>query len=176
VPEELKEYAYEDRELEIGFGEVINQPTVVAHMLNLLKPRLGGRYLDIGTGSGWTAALLALTGGEGTEVYSLERAQFLAEAARANLAKYPVLAKNIHIYFRDGRQGLKEFAPYDGIHVAVAFKKLPRELMLQLAVGGRMVIPMVNKDLILVERTSPEKFDQKIEKGYFFKEAEKDVT
>jgi len=175
VPEELQKFAYEDRELEIGYGEVINKPTTVAHMLSLLKPHLGGKYLDIGTGSGWSAAILQLAAGYGGEVYSLERIQFLAEVARLNISKYPGLKKGIRIYFRDGNTGFKEFAPFDGIHIATAFKKIPREIMLQLKIGGRMVIPLINRDLVLVERVSAEQFDQTVEKGYFFKEAGREV-
>jgi len=168
VPDELQSSAYEDRELQIGFGEVINMPTITAHMLSLLKPRLGGKYLEIGTGSGWSAALLALATGEAGFIYTIERIQFLTDIARINLSKYPGL-KNIKVIFGDGSDGLKQFAPFDGIYISAAYKKIPHPLMLQLTVGGRMVIPTVDHDLVLIERVSPDQFEQTVEKGYFFK-------
>lgn len=174
VPRELKEFAYEDRELDIGFGEVINKPTVVAEMLSLLRPKFNGRYLEIGTGSGWVAALLSLAVGMMGEVYTVERVQFLVDIAKLNLEKYPDL-QNIKVVFRDGSIGLPDYAPYDGILVSAGFEKIPESIMRQLLIGGRMVVPTLNREIKLIERISEEEFQETTYDGYFFKEIAKEV-
>ncbi|MFQ5493160.1 MAG: protein-L-isoaspartate O-methyltransferase [Candidatus Dojkabacteria bacterium] len=174
VPQEVKQYAFEDRELEIGYGEVINKPTEVAQMLGMLKPQFGGKFLDIGTGSGWVAALLAMAAGEDGEVYSLERVQFLVDIARLNLQKYPNVS-NVRVIFRDGSKGLKDYAQYDGIHIAAAYKEVPEDIAIQLKIGGRLVVPTLEKDIRLIERKSEDEFDETTHKGYFFKAIEEGV-
>jgi protein-L-isoaspartate(D-aspartate) O-methyltransferase len=170
VPDELRSRAYEDTELDIGFGEIINKPTVVAKMLSLLKPRLGGRYLDLGTGSGWTAALLGMAVGDQGQVFSVERMQFMVDIARMNLSKYPNI-KNAFVIFRDGREGLPDYAPFDGIHVAFAYKELPSEVAGQLKIGGTLVAPKTNKELVVLERISEDEYKETLYGGYLFEEA-----
>lgn len=174
VPDELREFAYEDRELDIGFGEVINKPTVVAQMLSLLKPRFNGTYLEIGTGSGWSAALLALAIGESGTVYTIERVQFLVDIARINLSKYPGI-KNIQVIFKDGSKGLPERAPFDGIIVGAAYKQVPKELMQQLKIGGRLVIPTGNNEVKVLERLREDEYQEAKMRGFFFKEIASDI-
>ncbi|KXK27334.1 MAG: Protein-L-isoaspartate O-methyltransferase [candidate division WS6 bacterium OLB20] len=170
VPQELKSQAYEDRELDIGYGEVINRPTVTAEMLELLKIRMGGTYLDIGTGSGWVAALIGMAAGAEGKVYSLERVQFLADIARINLSKYPGI-DTVKILFRDGSKGMPDFAPFDGIHVSAAFPEVPEEYMMQLKIGGILVIPTTDRTILSIERLSEDEFEESTHEGYIFGEA-----
>jgi len=167
IPEEFQEYAYQDKDLNIGYGCVLNKPTVIAEMLALLNPKLGGKFLDIGTGTGYTAALLGVAAGVKGVVYSLERVQFLVDIARLNLAKYPEI-KNVEIVFRDGSQGLPDFAPFDGIHISASLPKILGIFKNQLQVGGRLVVPTENDDIRLIERISTREFKETVKKGYFF--------
>lgn len=167
VPEALKASAYEDKDLNIGYGCILNKPTVIAEMLSFLEPVWGGNYLDIGTGSGYIAALLGVAAGENGKVYSLERVQFLADIAKLNIAKYPEI-KNVTVYLRDGAVGLKEHAPFDGIHAAVAFEKVPEFISNQLKIGGKLICPTVEDDIRIVERTGESAFKESVVKGYFF--------
>lgn len=174
VPDELKSVAFEDRDLDIGFGETLTKPTTVAAMLNLLNLPYGGRILDIGTGSGWVAALLAMLVGEEGEVISLERVQFLADIARVNLSRYEKI-KNVRIVFRDGAYGMPEKAPYDAIHVSVAFASVPEVLLKQLKISGKMIIPNLDGDIRLIERTKAQEFRELTYRGFLFKQMKSGV-
>jgi len=174
VPENLKDQAYDDKDLNVGYGCILNKPTIIAEMLNIIQPLWGGHYLDIGTGSGYIAALLGMAAGENGKVYSVERVQFLSDIAKINLAKYPQI-KNVEIYLKDGSLGLKEFAPYDGIHCSVAFEKVPEFISNQLKIGGRFVCPTVNNDIRLIEREGEDKFKETITKGYFFENVQQGI-
>jgi protein-L-isoaspartate(D-aspartate) O-methyltransferase len=167
VPEELSEQAFTDHELDIGFGEKLNQPTVIAQMLELLNLKTGGKYLDVGTGSGWVAALLGVAAGDSGHVYSLERIQFLIDLARMNLARYPEL-DNVEVVFRDGSKGLEDFAPFDGIHISAAFAEVPETFKMQLAIGGKAVVPTHGDEIVVVERTGKNEFKETIHPGFFF--------
>lgn len=167
IPEALKDSAYEDKDLNVGYGCILNKPTVIAEMLSFLEPVWGGNYLDIGTGSGYIAALLGIAAGENGKVFSLERVQFLVDIAKLNLAKYPGI-KNVTIYLKDASNGLKEHAPYDGIHAAVAFEEVPDLISNQLKIGGKLICPTVEDDIRIVERTGENTFKQNVVKGYFF--------
>lgn len=169
IPDSAKESAYEDKDINIGYGCILNKPTVVAEMVALLEPVWGGNYLDIGTGSGYVAALLGVASGEKGTVYSVERVQFLVDIAKLNLAKYPDI-KNVTIYLKDGSLGLKEHAPYDGIHAAVAFEKIPEIISNQLKIGGKLICPTVEDDIRVIERTGEDQFKESVIKGYFFED------
>ncbi|MBN1331970.1 protein-L-isoaspartate O-methyltransferase [Candidatus Dojkabacteria bacterium] len=168
VPENLKGEAYSDKPLEIGYGQTISQPTTVAKMLSLLRPREGKKYLDIGAGSGYAAALLAYIAGDAGKVFAIERNQYLADMARLNISKYPNLSPRVEVIFKDGSKGLVEKAPYDFIHAAAAFDSIPLEIRNQLAIGGRMIAPTSKDDIRLIERVSPTEFDERIIPGYLF--------
>ena len=149
VPEALRSYAYEDGALPIGHGQTISQPFVVATICQLLA--LGGdeRVLDVGTGSGYQAAVLAELA---AEVVTVERIPELAEAAREALAGY----ENVEVRVGDGSLGVPERAPFDAVAVAAAAPRIPRALYEQLAEGGRVVVPRGTRrgqELVLVERT-----------------------
>ncbi|MCA9384023.1 protein-L-isoaspartate O-methyltransferase [Candidatus Dojkabacteria bacterium] len=175
VPEQFKAEAYEDKDIDLGFGEKMDKPTVIAQMLELMKPKLGGTYLDIGTGSGWMAALIAFASGATGIVYSIERIQFMAEAARTNLQKYPNIS-NVEVIFRDGAAGLPEKAPYDAIHASAAYDEIPAVLTNQLKIGGRLVAPTLEDDVRVVERVSENEFKETVHKGFYFKALEEGVV
>ena len=138
VDEALAHRAYEDTALPIGHNQTISQPYIVAHMTELLIE--GGpldRVLEIGTGSGYQTAILARFA---KEVYSLERIKALQEKARKRIRALKI--NNVVFRYADGSVGLKEKAPFDGILAAAAPSDVPQELMDQLAVGGRLIIPI----------------------------------
>jgi len=121
----------------IGHGQTISQPSLVAYMIQLIRPRSGHRVLDVGTGSGYQAALLAETG---AEVYGVEVIPELAVRAREILAALGYSGVSIRV--GDGAEGWPEHAPYDGIIAGCAPERIPPELLRQLAEGGRMAIPV----------------------------------
>jgi len=138
VPEELGSRAYIDAALPIGGGQTISQPFMVALICALLELRGGERVLDVGTGSGYQAAVLAELAGE---VHSIERLPGLAEQARASLAAAGY-AGRVVVHVGDGTRGLPEHAPFAGIAVAAAAPEPPRSLYEQLEPFGRLVVPV----------------------------------
>jgi len=152
VEEALASRAYEDTALPIGFGQTISQPYVVAKMIeSLIAGRAPGKTLEVGTGCGYQAAVLARVF---PEVYSIERLKGLLERARRNLLALRL--KNLRLAHGDGYAGLERAAPFQAIIVAAAAPRLPEALLRQLAPGGRMVLPLVSgggQRLLLVERS-----------------------
>lgn len=143
--------AYADRPLPIGSGQTISQPYIVARMTELLAVRPRDRILDVGTGSGYQAAILAELG---CEVTSIEREPTLADAARTRLERLGYLDR-ITVTTGDGTLGLPDQAPWDGIVVAAAAPAVPPSLRGQLADGGRMVIPVGGRreqQLLVIQR------------------------
>ena len=150
VPPELAGEAWDNVPLPIGCGQTISQPLVVARMCELLELRGGERVLDVGTGSGYHAALLSRLAGE---VFSVELHPELSERAAACLAAAGIA--NVTLAVGDGSRGLPERAPYDAINVAAAAAgEIPRALVEQLAPGGRLVAPVEDGDqrLVLLRR------------------------
>ena len=137
VPDEYREHAYEDAALPIGWGQTISQPYMVARIVETLGVDHDDRVLDVGTGSGYQAAVLAELAGE---VVSIERLPELAERARACLALAGYDRVELHV--GDGTLGVPERAPFDAIAVAAAAPGLPEALYDQLRPGGRLVIPV----------------------------------
>ncbi|HEV2061353.1 MAG TPA: protein-L-isoaspartate(D-aspartate) O-methyltransferase [Solirubrobacteraceae bacterium] len=147
VPERRRRSAWANEALPIGGGQTISQPLVVAHMAELLAIAPGERVLDVGTGSGYHAAILAWLGGR---VWSVERDPELSEQAAANLAAAGV--EGVELIVGDGTQGHPPAAPYDAVNVAASAREdVPPALVDQLAPGGRLVIP-VRETLVLVRR------------------------
>jgi protein-L-isoaspartate(D-aspartate) O-methyltransferase len=138
VPEEYKSLAYGDHPIPIGENQTISQPFIVAACLQALALKGSESVLEVGTGSGYQTALLAVVA---RTVYSIERHAVLAESAERILARMG-LSQKIKIFVGDGSHGLQEFAPYDAILVAAAAPTVPQSLFDQLAEGGRMVIPV----------------------------------
>ena len=137
VPEHLRHLAYADDALPIGHNQTISQPYVVALMTEALALNPTDRVLEIGTGSGYQAAILSLLA---QTVYTVERLPELAEAAKRRFAELGY--HNIHVRVGDGYMGWPEHAPYDGIVVTAAAPEVPAPLLEQLADGGRLVIPV----------------------------------
>lgn len=152
--------------LPIGGRQTISQPLTVAFMLELLTPEPGNQVLDVGTGSGWTTALLAHIVGKSGHVFGIERIADLYEFGRRNLAPYHF--QNVVVTCGDGSLGWPEHAPFDRIQVAAAATTVPKPLLKQLAVGGRMVIPTQADDLRLVVRKSKTRYDTKVYPGFLF--------
>jgi protein-L-isoaspartate(D-aspartate) O-methyltransferase len=151
VPDELQPYAYDDRPLPNGHGQTISQPYVVAAMTELARIGEGARVLEIGTGCGYQAAVLAEVG---AEVYSIEILAPLAEQAAETLARLGYGRVTLRV--GDGYQGWPEAAPFDAILVTAAPPRVPRPLKEQLAIGGRLVIPVGDayQDLVVITRTA----------------------
>jgi len=159
VPPELLPYAYDDRPLPIGAGQTISQPYIVALSTQALELSPQDRVLEIGTGSGYQAAVLAELAGE---VYTVERLPELSQTARERLERLGY--RNLYFRVGDGTKGWPEEAPFDAILVTAAAPKVPQSLVEQLAEGGRLVIPIggrESQDLWLMRRRT-----RRLEKVY----------
>ncbi len=137
VPAALRDRAYEDRPLPIGFDQTISQPYIVAAMTEAAQVAPGERVLEVGTGSGYQAAVLAEMG---ADVYSIEIVEPLAKRTHALLARLGY--RDLHLRIGDGYRGWPEAAPFHAIIVTAAPDQVPQPLIDQLAVGGRLVIPV----------------------------------
>jgi len=152
VPPPEQAYAYVNNALPIGHGQTISQPYIVALMTDLLDPQPDHRVLEIGTGSGYQAAILSTLV---RQVYSVELIPELAAEARERLLRLGY--RNISIRAGDGNAGWVEHAPYDGIIVTAAAAQVPETLLAQLRNGGRMVIPVGEsgeQELVLIEKSA----------------------
>jgi len=159
VPERLSELAYEDTPLPIAQGQTISQPYIVAYMIEALALKGGEKVLEIGAGSGYAAAVLAEIAGE---VYAIERIGQLAEKAASHLSDEGF--ENVHVLHADGTRGWIDEAPFDAILVSAGAPEIPETLKSQLALGGRMVVPVgsgkYGQELILITRTQKAQFDR----------------
>ena len=159
LPERLREFAYEDTPLPIGEGQTISQPYIVALMADALALEGHEKVLEIGTGSGYAAAVLAETG---CEVYTVERIGHLADQAEATLRRLGY--DRVHVLHADGTGGWPDHAPYDAIVVAAGGPTVPESLKTQLAIGGRLVIPIGTdprtQELVRVTRISEDEYRQ----------------
>ncbi|MDD5765438.1 MAG: protein-L-isoaspartate(D-aspartate) O-methyltransferase [Candidatus Marinimicrobia bacterium] len=151
VNQKYADLAYSDQPLPIGLGQTISQPYVVAFMTQALRISPKSRVLEIGTGSGYQAAVLSKIA---REVYTVELLETLAKKAETVLKNIGI--RNVRIRQGDGRDGWPEFAPFSHIIVTAASEDIPKELEKQLAIGGRMIIPVGNRDrtqyLVLVQK------------------------
>jgi protein-L-isoaspartate(D-aspartate) O-methyltransferase len=149
VPQPWTQYAYQDRALPIDHDQTISQPYIVALMTQLAKAGPGKKVLEIGTGCGYQAAVLATAG---ADVYTVEIIEPLGREAAQRLREMGV---RVHALIGDGNRGWPEFAPYDAILVTAAPKQIPQALLDQLAVGGRLVVPVGEEEqwLLVVTRT-----------------------
>ena len=152
VPTDQVANAYEDRPLAIGYGQTISQPYIVGYMTEIIKPKAGQKVLEIGTGSGYQAAVLAEIVGK---VYTIEIVEDLGKQATTRLKNLGY--KNIETKTADGYHGWKEHAPFDAIVVTAAAEFIPPPLKEQLKDGGRMIIPVgspyMTQQLMLIEKT-----------------------
>ena len=159
VPARMREFAYEDGPLPIGEGQTISQPYIVALMAELADPGPEDKVLDVGTGSGYAAAVLSRMA---AQVYTVERYPELAETARRRLERLGYA--NVEVRCGDGTLGWPEAAPFDVIVVAAGGPEVPASLREQLALGGRIVIPIAmngaGQKLLLVHRTAAGAFEE----------------
>ncbi|MFO7997934.1 MAG: protein-L-isoaspartate(D-aspartate) O-methyltransferase [Bacteroidales bacterium] len=150
VPPAQQRFAYQDRPLPIGYGQTISQPYIVAYMTQIIRPAPGFRILEIGTGSGYQAAVLAEIAGE---VYTVEIIEELGRSAKSLLEQQ---YDNVHVKIGDGYYGWEEHGPFDAIVVTAASEHIPPLLLEQLKEGGRMIIPVGSpfqvQILMLVEK------------------------
>lgn len=157
VPFQYQKRAYDDTPLPIGYGQTISQPFIVAYMTQLLEPKADDRVLEIGTGSGYQAAVLAEIV---DEVYTIEIVKELGEQTKKLMRKLGY--NNVEVIIGDGYKGLKAKAPFDAIIVTAAAKDIPPPLIEQLKDGGKMVIPVGSpstvQTLILVEKRDGQVF------------------
>ncbi len=158
LPNRQGVWAYDDAPLPIGDGQTISQPYIVAYMTEALALVGGERVLEIGTGSGYAAAVLAEIA---ADVYTIERIDGLAIMARANLAELGY--ENVHVRQGDGTLGWPEQAPFDGIIVTAGGPDVPDTLKNQLEIGGRLVMPIGKtawyQELVRITRTAETEFD-----------------
>ncbi|MDD3042036.1 MAG: protein-L-isoaspartate O-methyltransferase [Methanosarcinaceae archaeon] len=152
VPARLKSVAYVDTPLEIGCGQTISAPHMVAIMCDLLELAEGQKVLEIGAGSGYNAAVMGKLIGKNGHVYTVERLEALAEFAKTNLKKTG--SENVTVLLEDGSLGYSDFAPYDRISVTCTAPEIPEPLLEQLKPGGLMVIPVGEyfQELVLIKK------------------------
>lgn len=162
MDEAMASRAYEDTALPIGHGQTISQPYIVARMTEaLLQPVLPSKVLEIGTGSGYQTAVLAQLV---DQVYSIERIDALHALARQRLAQLKL--HNIHLRLGDGFEGWRHYAPFDAIIVTAAPETVPKELIQQLAFGGRMIIPVgeqLQQRLLVITREEEGVVEEELE-------------
>lgn len=160
-----KPSASDDRPLPIGYGQTNSQPSTVRQMLEWLDPRPGNRVLDVGSGSGWTTALLAHLVGPAGSVRGTELVPALVSFGRRNLAKYDLPQANI---CQAGEElGCPQEAPYDCILVSAGAERLPEALLAQLRPGGRAVVPVGN-EILVVETDQTGQIQAQSHYGYSF--------
>lgn len=168
VPGDIELSANADVPLPIGYGQTISQPTTMAIMLELLDPREGNKILDIGSGSGWSTALLAYIVGEKGKVIALERIKELCNFGRKNIRKMKKINKEtVEIYNMDGSRGYAARAPYDRILVSASGEEIYQELKDQLKIGGKLVMPVYNR-LHYLEKRGENDFYEERYPGFMF--------
>lgn len=153
-------HAYEDKAFQIGEGQTISQPYTVAYQTELLQLKPREKVLEIGTGSGYQAAVLSEMG---ARVYSIERHRKLYDKTRPLLEKLG--HTNIKCFFGDGFEGLPTYAPFDKIIITAAVNELPKKLLHQLAIGGMMVIPFgseVNCDMLRITKKGEDQYSEEV--------------
>ncbi len=167
VRENEKEIAYQNSALPIGHEQTISQPLVVAFMLELLQPKKGEKILDVGTGSGWQAALLAELVGTKGKIIAVECVSELAGFARKNILKYKILAKRVEIIQGDGSFGFPAEAPFDRIVAAASAEHVPAAWKKQLKEGGCIVAP-VRESIVRLRKTGEKTFEKEVFYGFRF--------
>jgi protein-L-isoaspartate(D-aspartate) O-methyltransferase len=165
VPEKFKGEAYLDIPIPIYHGMTTSQPSTIAFMLEKLRPQKGDKVLEIGTGSGYLTALLAVLVGKNGKVFSVEYFPKLKEFAESNLRHYNF--KNIKLLTGDGKSGLLEEAPFDKIISSAEVKEIPRAWEEQLKIGGSILTPIDSK-IVLAKKVAEDKFDAEFFSAFSF--------
>ena len=168
IPEDLHAQSEANIPLPIGHGQTISQPLTVAFMLELLDPQKGQNILDIGSGSGWTTALLAFIVGSLGKVTAMEKIKELCEFGKKNLQKYGFIKNGIaEVYCRSAQDGFEKNAPYDRILVSATVSEIPEILKKQLSKGGKMVIPVRNEIWYVEKKATDDYYIEKFP-GFVF--------
>ncbi|PIP26187.1 MAG: protein-L-isoaspartate O-methyltransferase [Candidatus Moranbacteria bacterium CG_4_9_14_3_um_filter_40_7] len=168
LPRELEDQSEANIALPIGYGQTISQPLTVAFMLELLNPRVDQKILDIGSGSGWTTALLSFVVREKGKVVALERIKELVDFGKKNVQKFGFCGKGIaEFYEANGFEGFPREAPFDRILVSASVEEIPPALKEQLKIGGKLVIP-VNQTLYCLEKKDENNFFEERFPGFEF--------
>ncbi|EKE25843.1 MAG: hypothetical protein ACD_5C00019G0003 [uncultured bacterium] len=168
VPDDLAQQAEADIPLPIGFGQTISQPSTVAFMLELLDPAKDQKILDVGSGSGWTTALLSFIVGEKGTVVAIEKIKDLCDFGKKNVDKFHFVSDGIaQFHCLSAEEGFDQMAPYDRILVSASVDHIPQAFKDQLALGGKMVIP-VHNEIWYVEKKSSEEFEIEKFPGFAF--------
>ena len=168
LPDDIKSLSELNEALPVGYGQTISQPLVVAFMLELLEPEEGEKILDVGSGSGWTSALLAEIVGDKGKVIAIEVVPELKEFGEKNNSKYNFVKKGrVQFICADGSKGYEKEAPFDKILVSATAIKIPDVWKKQLKVGGRIVTP-INSSIMLFIKKSETEFEQKEYPGFVF--------
>jgi len=170
MPEEIKALSEIDEAMPIGHGQTISQPLTVAFMLEQLQPNPGDKILDIGSGSGWTTALLShiVSQGKQGRVVAMEIIPELKKFGEKNVSKYGFVKKGVaRFILANGSLGYKEEAPYDKILVSAAAGKVPKSLKKQLKTKGKMVMPVKNSILTII-KNSEQEFKETKHEGFTF--------
>ena len=168
VPKDLEKVAYRNIPLPIGYGQTISQPLTVAFMLEKLDVQEGNTVLDVGSGSGWTTALLAHIVGEYGKVVGMEVIEELCALGKKNIAKFGYVRQGIaEMICRNAHDGFEKYAPYDRILVSAAAADIPQALKDQLVIGGKLVMP-VGSEIICLKKKSPEEFSKQSFPGFSF--------
>jgi protein-L-isoaspartate(D-aspartate) O-methyltransferase len=158
-------HAYVDKAFPISSGQTISQPYTVAVQTSLLQVKKRDKVLEIGTGSGYQAAILAEMG---IRVYTIERIRELSVKAERTVAS---LGYNVHFFYGDGYEGKQQYGPYDGILITAAAKEVPENLLQQLKTGGRLVVPLGKSEvqvMTVVTRTGPDTFEYSSHGNFIF--------
>jgi len=154
LPDDIKDLAELNEALPIGYGQTISQPLVVAFMIELLDPQPRDKILDVGSGSGWTSALLAEIVGEKGKVIAIDIIPELVEFGKKNVSKYNFLEKGIVEFIcADGSKGYQKEAPYDKILASASARELPKPWKEQLKIGGRIVTPIGSSIWLFIKKT-----------------------
>lgn len=165
MPKDVRHLADVDNAVPIGFGQTISQPYTVRLMLEWLDPQPGDKVLDVGSGSGWTTALLSYLVGPKGKVYAVERVPDLLEFGRDNAQRAGI--KNAQFFPAGDELGLPEEAPFDRVLVSASADELPQELVDQVKTGGKMVIP-VQYDILEISKVSKDEIDIQKHPGFVF--------
>lgn len=163
--EDVRRQAYLNTPIPIGYGQTNSQPYTVHKMLEWLDVKPGQKILDVGSGSGWTTALLANIVGSTSKVYAVERIPNLVEFGRKNCDRAGI--KNVQFFEADKALGLPGQAPFDRILVSASAAKLPEDLLSQLKIYGKLVIP-VQDDILEITKITADKYDTKVHPGFAF--------
>jgi protein-L-isoaspartate(D-aspartate) O-methyltransferase len=169
VPKDMKDLAEVDEALPVGFGQSISQPAVVAFMLENLQPKPGQKILDIGSGSGWTASLLAEIVKPEGKVIAMEIISELKDFGKKNASKYNFIEGGILEFIcADGSRGWEKEAPFDGILVSAAIQKeIPEVFRKQLKIGGRIVASVKNSIWVIIKKSEND-FEKTEYPGFIF--------